>query len=77
VERHLDHEPEPEEHERGAQETFETVPDERRRGLATSLERVVRTRLENPPTKKKTGMTWNNQVPSHSPEVRPTALVVE
>ncbi len=35
------------------------------------------TRLENPPTKKKTGITWNNQVPSHIPEVRPTALVVE
>jgi hypothetical protein len=26
--------------------------------------------LEKPPTKKKTGITWNSQVPSHSPEVR-------
>jgi hypothetical protein len=33
--------------------------------------------LEKPPTKKKTGITWNSQVPSHIPEVRPTALVVE
>jgi hypothetical protein len=35
------------------------------------------TRFENPPTKKNTGMTWNSQVPAHSPEVTPTALVVE
>jgi hypothetical protein len=33
--------------------------------------------LEKPPTKKKTGITWNSQVASHIPEVRPTALVVE
>jgi len=35
------------------------------------------TRFENPPTKKKTGMTWKNQVPAQSPAVTPTALVVE
>jgi hypothetical protein len=33
--------------------------------------------LEKPPTKKKTGITWNSHVPSHIQEVRPTALVVE
>ena len=37
-------------------------------------ERYV-TRFENPPTKKKIGMTWNSHVPNHSPLERPTALV--
>jgi hypothetical protein len=30
--------------------------------------------LEKPPTKKKIGMTWKIQVPSHKPLVTPTAL---
>ncbi len=33
------------------------------------------TMLENPPTKKKIGITWNAHVPSHRYEVTPTALV--
>jgi hypothetical protein len=33
-------------------------------------------RFENPPTKKKIGITWKNQVASHSHAVTPTALVV-
>ena len=33
-------------------------------------------RFENPPTKKKMGITWNTQVPSHIHDVTPTALVV-
>src|SRR4029453_8152649 len=33
------------------------------------------TMLENPPTKKKIGMTWNTHVPSHRYDVPPTALV--
>jgi len=32
-------------------------------------------RLENPPTKKKIGITWNAHVRSQSPDVTPTALV--
>jgi hypothetical protein len=30
--------------------------------------------LENPPTKKKIGITWKNQVASHIQAVTPTAL---
>ncbi len=33
------------------------------------------TRFENPPTKKKIGITWRNQVASQSHDVRPIALV--
>src|SRR5207249_11585711 len=33
------------------------------------------TKFENPPTKKKIGMTWKIHVPSHRYEVTPTALV--
>jgi hypothetical protein len=31
--------------------------------------------FENPPTKKKIGITWKNQVASHTQEVSPMALV--
>ena len=33
-------------------------------------------RLANPPTKKNSGMTWNNHVASHNPRVTPTAFVL-
>src|SRR5439155_8461098 len=32
------------------------------------------TKFENPPTKKKIGMTWNSHVPIHRPDVTPIAL---
>src|SRR2546426_1699225 len=34
------------------------------------------TKFEKPPTKKKIGITWKNQVASHIHDVTPTALVV-
>jgi hypothetical protein len=45
------------------------VPSPRRRNASYVV------RFENPPTKKKIGMTWNSHVPSQSPLERPTALL--
>ena len=68
--------PHAEEHERGPEQARHPAPDERPGGLPSRRYESYVTRFENPPTKKKIGMTWKIHVPNHRPEESPTALTV-